>query len=145
MNLVVFGATGDTGRKLVEQALGAGHEVTAIARKPQASMSSHERLDVLRGDVMDLDSVQSAMGGKDAAVSALGVGYSRKPTTVYSMGVCNILQAMKSTGVERFVGISAGGFVADPNDRPCSGMLSSPSSRAFSSIPTRTWSSWRRR
>ena len=62
MKLVVFGATGNTGRNVVEQALEAGHEVTAVARKPPALKISHARLEVLRGDVMDPDSVWS--GGR---------------------------------------------------------------------------------
>ena len=49
MKLVIFGATGAAGRPLVEQALAAGHEVTAVARIP----TRHERLRVMRGDVAD--------------------------------------------------------------------------------------------
>jgi len=116
MKLVVFGATGGTGRNVVKQALEADHEVSAFALKPPALTISHEKLDGPRGDVMDPDSIRSAMVGKDTAISALGVGFSREPTAVYSAGVSNILRAMESAGVGRFVGVSAGGFVDDPND-----------------------------
>jgi len=116
MKLAVFGATGRTGRNVVEQALEAGHVVSAVARDPHALTISHGRLDVLRGDVMDLDSIRPAMAGKDVTISVLGVGYSREPITVYSAGVRNILRVMESAGVRRFVGVSAGGFVEDTND-----------------------------
>jgi hypothetical protein len=54
--------------------------------------------------------------GKGAAISALGTSFSRGPTTVHSAGVCNILRGMESVGVERFIGVSASGFVDDPDD-----------------------------
>jgi putative NADH-flavin reductase len=116
MRLVVFGATGGTGRNVVEQALEAGHEVSAVARKPHALTIFHERLEVVRGDVMDLDSIRQAVVGKDAVISVLGVPYSHELITVYSAGVRNILRAMESAGVGRFVGVSAGGFVDDPKN-----------------------------
>ena len=52
MKLVVFGATGGIGSQVVKQALAAGHEVTAIARRPWAIPIQHERLEVRYGDVL---------------------------------------------------------------------------------------------
>ena len=49
MKILVIGATGGTGRCVVEHALGAGHEVTAFARTPQKISLQHERLHVARG------------------------------------------------------------------------------------------------
>jgi uncharacterized protein YbjT (DUF2867 family) len=39
MKLTVFGPTGSTGEQIVRQALAAGHEVTAVARRPEAISS----------------------------------------------------------------------------------------------------------
>jgi uncharacterized protein YbjT (DUF2867 family) len=39
MNVIVFGATGGTGRQVVAQALSAGHTVTGVARRPTYSPS----------------------------------------------------------------------------------------------------------
>jgi len=44
MNLAIFGATGGTGRQLVEQALEEGHTVTVLVRNPAAFPMQHERL-----------------------------------------------------------------------------------------------------
>ena len=73
MKLLVFGATGGTGRRLVQQALEQGHVVTAFARDPSKIKLAHDNLRVVRGDVLQPDSVESAVAGQDAVVSALGV------------------------------------------------------------------------
>jgi putative NADH-flavin reductase len=113
MKLVVFGATGGTGRQVVEQALAAGHTVTAVARRPAAIAIQHERLEVIHGDVLEPDTLAQAIAGKDVVVSALGVR-TREPTTVYSEGVANIMRAMQAAGVRRLICVSASGLDPGP-------------------------------
>ncbi len=106
LNLLVFGATGGTGQHVVRLGLEAGHAVTAVVRKPSAFSMEHKNLRVVQGDVMQPQTFQALMSGKDAVISALGVR-SRAPTTLFSGGTANILEAMKKTGGKRFMGISA--------------------------------------
>ena len=73
MKLLVFGATGGTGRRIVQQALQQGHVVTAFAREPKKIPLTHANLRVVRGDVLNPDSVESAVAGQEAVLSALGV------------------------------------------------------------------------
>jgi putative NADH-flavin reductase len=113
MKLIVFGATGGTGRQVVAQALSAGHTVTAVARHPEALALRHDRLMVLRGDVLEPAMLAQPLAGQDAVVSALGVR-SRAPTTVFSSGISNIMQAMKAGGVRRLICISAAGLDPGP-------------------------------
>jgi putative NADH-flavin reductase len=79
MNLLIFGATGGTGRALVEQALEQGHIVTAFARDPSKVRTAHSNLRVVKGDILDPASVEAALHGQDAALSALGVGVKAWP------------------------------------------------------------------
>ena len=72
VKLVVFGSTGGTGRELVRQALEFGHEVTAFARHAQALGIAHERLRIVEGDALQEDSVDAAIKGQGALLSALG-------------------------------------------------------------------------
>ncbi|PSL46372.1 putative NADH-flavin reductase [Chitinophaga niastensis] len=102
MKLLIFGATGGTGRQLVEQALMQGHTVTAFARNPAGLQLQHPQLKVLQGDVMDYRSIEPAMRGQDAVLSALGKP-ANKTGTVRSEGTRNIIRAMEQTGVKRFV------------------------------------------
>jgi uncharacterized protein YbjT (DUF2867 family) len=73
VKVLVFGATGGTGRALVDQALERGHAVTAFARDPTKIQSAHQNLTVARGNMLDLDSVEAAVKGQDAVLSALGI------------------------------------------------------------------------
>lgn len=61
MKRLVIGATGGTGRCVVENALRTGHEVTAFARTPQKITMQHQRLRVAQGDVLQSDAVLHAM------------------------------------------------------------------------------------
>jgi putative NADH-flavin reductase len=107
MRLTIFGATGGTGRHLVRQALDEGHQVTAVARDPARLDVEHERLQVARGDVLELESIIGAVARADAVLSAIGHGSGRAPTTVYSAGTANIVRAMQATGTRRLVVVSA--------------------------------------
>jgi putative NADH-flavin reductase len=72
MKLLVFGATGGTGKQLVQQALQQGHAVTAFARDPGKIKVTHDNLRVVRGDILQPGSVETAVAGQDAVLSALG-------------------------------------------------------------------------
>jgi putative NADH-flavin reductase len=111
---IIFGATGGTGRQLVEQALDAGHEITVVARAPQKLDISSERLRVVPGDVLARNPIEKHVAGHDAVLSALG-DPTRKPTRVYSDGTANIARAMQATGVRRLICVSAGGLDTPPD------------------------------
>jgi putative NADH-flavin reductase len=75
MKLLIFGATGGTGRQLVDQALAQGHEVTAFVRNPARMTTQHQKLKMVKGNVMDCHSVGAAVAGQDAVFSALGARF----------------------------------------------------------------------
>jgi putative NADH-flavin reductase len=106
MNVVVFGATGGTGRELVKQALGHAHTVRAFVRNPDRLKVIHHRLEVVQGDIGDKKAVADAIRGQDAVLSALGVN-ERKPNTILSDGVRNILASMKKQKVRRLLFVSS--------------------------------------
>jgi len=103
MKLLVVGATGGLGKELVGRALGQGHEVTVLVRDPARLEARDEHLRVVRGDVLDPASVESAVREQDAVVSALGTPSPRKPSTLLSEGTKNIVEAMERQGVRRLV------------------------------------------
>ncbi|MGH3144196.1 MAG: NAD(P)-dependent oxidoreductase [Rubrobacter sp.] len=116
MRIVVFGASGRTGRPLVGQALEAGHEVTAFVRDPARLPVRHERLRVVTGDVTDAVAVERTVAGQDAVISVLGPAKDA-PKDVLTRGIGNIVAAMKRHGLRRLVSLTGAG-VRDPEDRP---------------------------
>lgn len=105
MKLTVIAATGRIGRLLVDQALAAGHEVTAVARHPEGFGSDVRvvRVDLLRADPPALS---SAVDGADAVLSGLGPR-SKREFRIATAGTRLVLEAMKETGVRRIVAVSA--------------------------------------
>ena len=114
MKIVVFGATGKTGKEIVARALAKGHQVTAFVRDPSRlaaadeKMPANGRLHVVTGDVFDFAAVKQALKGQEAAICALGSSSLTK-TAVRSQGTANIIRAMEEESVERLLVVSAMG------------------------------------
>ena len=102
MNLVVLGATGGTGRLVVEQALAAGHTVTALVRSPEKLTLRNPNLHVIAGQATDPSAVSRALEGADAVISTLGGG-----GTVISDSTRAIVEAARNAGVTRIVVLSS--------------------------------------
>lgn len=63
MKLVVFGASGQTGHLLVNQALQLGHEVIAYARRENSVEEVHDKLSLIIGELNEPVKIESALSG----------------------------------------------------------------------------------
>lgn len=122
MKLTIFGATSGTGKHLVEQALQAGHEVTAFVRDPSKLPFTNGRLNVIAGDALNPAQVESAVKGSDGVLSTLGP--KGKPMVMAAESTKNIVSAMEKHGVKRLVVVSVAG-VAVPQDKRGFNLVSS--------------------
>ncbi|MEM7279246.1 MAG: SDR family oxidoreductase [Pseudomonadota bacterium] len=104
MKLIIFGATGTVGRRLVEEALEQGHHVTAFARHPESLKSAHQNLNRQSGDVLDPSAVVDAVKGHDAVLIALGAG---RKGIVREVGTKHIIDAMHHCDTRRLVCLSS--------------------------------------
>jgi uncharacterized protein YbjT (DUF2867 family) len=102
MRITVFGATGATGGQVLARALALGHEVVAVARRPEA-VPPAARLTVRKADVLDAPSLAGAVEGVDAVVCCIGPTKNFSPGTILSEGVPNILAACERAAVRRLV------------------------------------------
>jgi len=102
MNLVVFGATGGTGRLVMEQALAAGHNVIAFVRSPQKLANTNPNLRVVVGAATDGAAISRALVGADAVISTLGGSAS-----VIADSTPAIVAAAHKAGVGRIVVLSS--------------------------------------
>ncbi len=101
--VIVFGATGSLGEKITEQALKAGYEVTAFARRAERLEMAHERLIKVSGDVTDSVAVGAALENQDAVIFAVGAGLKG---TVRAAGTSVVIDAMQVHGVKRLIALS---------------------------------------
>lgn len=103
MNILIIGSTGGTGTRLVKQALERGFKVTAFARNPSKIKIKHEHLNVLKGDVLNPDSLNEAMINQGAVLCALGHKQFFYPNKILSGGTKNIIKAMEKNKVKRLI------------------------------------------
>ena len=116
MKLFVIGATGRTGREIVQQALERGHYVTAFVRSPESISFTNERLTVLKGNVVDENQLFEAMQNHDAVLSALGPRKVFKPISLLHDSALATTRAMNRAGVKRLLVLSAAAhFPGIPN------------------------------
>jgi uncharacterized protein YbjT (DUF2867 family) len=106
MKLTVFAATGRIGRQLLEQALAAGHDVTAAVRNPHALSGGRARVVAADLGAADPAVLEAAVAGADAVLSGLGPR-SRADAGIASRGTAAIVAAMQAAGVRRVVAVSA--------------------------------------
>ncbi len=113
MKIAVLGATGGTGKSLVEQALEKGHKVVASSRNPQELEIENENLEKIPSNIFDTESIKKVIDGSDAVVFSVGVSSmlkARKPGGVYEEGGKNTIKAMKEVGIDRGIFVSSSGI-----------------------------------
>ncbi len=104
MRLVIFGASGGTGRLLAGKALAAGHDVVAYVRNPGKLPAASERLQVVTGQLSDPAAIRAAVGGADAVVAVLSQPvFGGSADLPIASGTRTIVTAMQDQGVRRLV------------------------------------------
>ena len=133
MRIALFGATGGIGRHLLTWALAEGHDVHALARRPEqlarplgALAPAAGRLapaagglTVTAGDALDPLAVAAVVAGADVVLSALGPRGPRGTRTpsLLARSAANLVAAMDQAGVRRLISMSAAGafITGDPD------------------------------
>ena len=101
MKVLIVGAGGKTGRAVVEQAVAAGHEVTAFVHHADGYDVAGVR--VAQGDATDRDTVEAAVAGQDAVLDTVGGKIPYRETTLEASAAGAIIAAMTRHGVRRLV------------------------------------------
>jgi uncharacterized protein len=108
MNVVVYGATGNSGSEIVKELLSRGHNVTAVARKVD-SLKAEEGLTVKTDDLSNVDAIAAIIKGADVVVSA----YAPPPDdTDALLGVTERqIEAVKKAGQPRLLVVGGAGLL----------------------------------
>jgi putative NADH-flavin reductase len=106
MNIVLFGATGTIGSRILNELLARGHAVTAVVRDP-SKLEGRENLTATAGDIFDAASVTEAVRGADVVVSAYGPGPTNAELLVDATR--SLLAGVEASGVKRLIGVGGAG------------------------------------
>jgi len=107
MNVLVFGASGATGRELLRQGPEHGHAVTAFVRNRTALDGTYRDVQLVQGNVELRASVENAMAGQQAVICVLGSRTLLRRDLAIAVGVHNILNVMELSGVHRLIYLSS--------------------------------------
>jgi putative NADH-flavin reductase len=120
--ILVLGATGGTGRLIVDQAVARGDDVAVLVRSAEKAKDL-KGAKIIVGDARDEAALRQAVKGRDAVVSALGTPASPfKEVTLLSTATRALVKAMEAENVSRLVAITGigagdsaghGGFLFD--------------------------------
>ncbi|MBD1845049.1 NAD(P)H-binding protein [Cyanobacteria bacterium FACHB-63] len=107
MKAFVAGATGETGRRIVQQLVDRGIPVRALVRNLETARSIlPTEVELVQGDVLQGAQLIGAMGDSTVVFCATGAKPSFDPTQPYKVdyeGTKNLVDAAKAKGIEHFV------------------------------------------
>ncbi len=128
MKLVVFGATGNVGQRVVAEALSRGHEVVGVVRDPDAVQSPDKRVRLVKGDATNADDIARVARGADAVVSAISPRPNARGLPAPSLAANSraLIKGLRDANVKRvlYVGgassleVAPGKALADTPDFP---------------------------
>lgn len=109
MKITVIGATGFVGRRVVDEALARGLEVTAIARQKK-DLPDNANLHIALGDIADTAWLSQQLHGQDAAISAYNPGWGADDLyEKTATGLQQIISAVEQSGVKRLLVVGGAG------------------------------------
>ena len=114
MNIALFGASGNIGRRIAQEALARGHELTAIVRAAGQLDLAHLKLKSVKGDILNAAEVALTTAGHDAVISAYGPGPDGNPQSI-AEAARTLLAGVQRAGVKRLIVVGgAGSLEATP-------------------------------
>jgi uncharacterized protein YbjT (DUF2867 family) len=124
MKILVLGATGRTGKLVIEEAIRKGHKISAIARDP--SKLKDYQIEIVQGTPYDKNIVEKAISGCEAVVNTLNISRNTDnpwskliaPEDLISRSAANAISAMEKAGIKRFIVLSTMGAGSSWNSSP---------------------------
>ena len=112
--IAVLGATGKSGKYLVDQLIKQGYAIRVLVRDPSTVTITNSRIEVVRGDARDYQTIYRLLENCDAVISTLGQRKGEPP--VLSQATAHIVQAMRELNVKRYI-VVTGLSIDIPGDR----------------------------
>ncbi len=115
--IALIGATGKTGQQFLKQALAKGYTIKALVRNPDKISQKSHLLELVKGDVLDYNTVNKTIEDCDLVVSLFG-HVKGSPEWLQTNGTENIIKAMKHNGLTKIISLSGGGLPFPEKDQP---------------------------
>ncbi|WP_407267817.1 NAD(P)-dependent oxidoreductase [Radiobacillus sp. PE A8.2] len=107
MNILLLGATGRVGSRIVTYAIQNGHQVNVLVRTPDKIQITNENLTIMQGNALNENDIIRSMHGIDVVISALNTD----GTTTLSESMPLIIKAMENEGIKRIITIGTAGIL----------------------------------
>ncbi|MBF0709629.1 MULTISPECIES: NAD(P)-dependent oxidoreductase [unclassified Gemella] len=106
MKILIIGASGRTGNLILVKALKKGYKVRTYVRNIK-KLTFYNNLEVVQGELDDVDKLSQAMLGVDAVLVALGNKVSQMSNPLFTFAIPNIIKGMEIAGISRIINLSA--------------------------------------
>ncbi len=110
MKLIVFGATGQVGIQVVQQALWRNYQIKAFGRNVFDLKIENDQLELVKGALFDEGEVYDALKDCDAVISTIGGAFDGTDKA-RSLGIKNIIKQMKKAGKKRIIALGGMGIL----------------------------------
>jgi putative NADH-flavin reductase len=107
MKIALYGATGNIGKRILNEALSRGHVVTAIVRDPKKMEVTHSHLKIEVGDILNAEDVRHNVGLNDLVISAYGPGNNDPLLVIKAYQSLN--EGLKKAGIKRLLLVGGAG------------------------------------
>ncbi|HWO97233.1 MAG TPA: NAD(P)H-binding protein [Bacillus sp. (in: firmicutes)] len=104
--IAIVGGNGKVGRFIAKRALEGGYQVRMLVREPTKLTNTDERIEIMKGDAQDINSIRSLLKGCDIVINTLGQPVKDSP--IYSVVTQSILTEMDELGIRRYIGVTGG-------------------------------------
>ncbi|MBB5634745.1 putative NADH-flavin reductase [Pedobacter cryoconitis] len=114
IKVALLGATGKAGQYLLQELLKEKYSVKSLIRNPETYMISHPLLEIVAGDIKDLDTARQLLKDCDVVIST--IGQNKDEELISSLATLNIMKAMKESGITRYI-LLTGSNLEVPGDQ----------------------------
>jgi len=108
MKVVLYGATGTIGSRILKELLSRGHKVTAVVRDP-AKLPAQPNVSVVKGDLLDTDNVAQVVKNAEAVVSSYGPPHDPARSHELVDSTKSMIAGMRRAGVTRLIMVGGAG------------------------------------
>jgi putative NADH-flavin reductase len=108
MKILLIGATGNIGQRILKETLNKGYEVTAAQRHPEALQVQHPHLKVIKADLLDETGLPSLLSGYNIIISAISATGSSTPEQ-FKKANQNLIAALQGQPDNRVIIVGGAG------------------------------------